>query len=71
MSEVVVVGGGQSASQCLVSLRASDYKKSITIIAEEDHIPYQRPPLSKDYLFGKVCLEGYILKIETFIRITK
>ena len=57
MSGVVIVGGGQSASQCLVSLRAGDYKESITIIAEEDHIPYQRPPLSKDYLFGKVGLE--------------
>ena len=57
MSEVVVVGGGQSASQCLVSLRSGNYKESITVIAEEEHIPYQRPPLSKDYLLGKVGLE--------------
>ena len=68
MSEVVVIGGGQSASQCLVSLRASDYKESITIIAEEDHIPYQRPPLSKDYLFGKVGLERVYTKNRDFYK---
>ena len=68
MSEVVVIGGGQSASQCLVSLRASDYKESITIIAEEDHIPYQRPPLSKDYLFGKVGLERVHTKNSDFYK---
>ena len=68
MSEVVVIGGGQSASQCLVSLRASDYKESITIIAEEDHIPYQRPPLSKDYLFGKVGLERVHTKNRDFYK---
>ncbi len=51
MSEgVVIVGGGQVAAVAARSLRRKKYEGPITIIGEEAHRPYQRPPLSKEYL---------------------
>jgi len=50
---VVIVGGGQGGFQTAVSLRAEGYEESITLIGEEAHLPYQRPPLSKGILLGK------------------
>lgn len=47
---VVIVGGGQAGVQTADSLRHGGYTGSITLLAEEDELPYQRPPLSKDYL---------------------
>ncbi|WP_205754366.1 FAD-dependent oxidoreductase [Arthrobacter sp. CAU 1506] len=47
---VVVVGNGQAGIQLVDSLRKEGYTGAITLIGEETHHPYQRPPLSKDYL---------------------
>ena len=52
MEKLVIIGGGQAAIQCITSLRKDDYKGSITLIGEENHLPYQRPPLSKGFLSG-------------------
>ena len=47
---IVVVGNGQAGIQLVDSLRKEGYTGNITLIGEETHHPYQRPPLSKDYL---------------------
>ncbi|MEU5852404.1 NAD(P)/FAD-dependent oxidoreductase [Saccharopolyspora shandongensis] len=47
---VVIVGAGQGGLQVADSLRAGGCEGAITIVGEEDDLPYQRPPLSKDYL---------------------
>ncbi|MET1154319.1 FAD-dependent oxidoreductase [Arthrobacter sp.] len=47
---VVVVGNGQAGVQLVDSLRKEGYTGAITLLGEEPHHPYQRPPLSKDYL---------------------
>jgi 3-phenylpropionate/trans-cinnamate dioxygenase ferredoxin reductase component len=52
MSGVVIVGGGQAGHQLAISLREYGYDRPIAIIEHEDELPYQRPPLSKDYLFA-------------------
>ena len=49
-SGVVVIGGGQAAVSTAVTLRRLGYGPSITIIAEEESLPYERPPMSKGYL---------------------
>ena len=46
MEELVVIGGGQAAIQCIASLRKEGYSGSINLVGEENHLPYQRPPLS-------------------------
>ena len=66
MDKIVIAGAGQAAIQSAVSLRKFGYEGSITIIGEESHPPYQRPPLSKDYLLGKTQLDRVYLKKETF-----
>lgn len=50
---VVIVGSGQAGFQTAASLRSEHYEGSVTLIGDEPHIPYQRPPLSKGYLLGK------------------
>ena len=51
---IVVVGGGQAAAQLIVSLRLGGFDGRITLVSDEDISPYQRPPLSKQYLSGKL-----------------
>lgn len=46
----VIIGGGQAGLQVADSLRAGGYTAPVTIIADEAGAPYQRPPLSKDFL---------------------
>ncbi|MEP6962611.1 MAG: FAD-dependent oxidoreductase [Acidobacteriota bacterium] len=53
MRGTIIVGGGQGGFQTAVSLRAAGYQEPITIVGEEAHLPYQRPPLSKGMLTGK------------------
>ncbi len=53
MSErIIVVGGGQAACQLTDSLRREGFSGEVVLVTEEPHLPYQRPPLSKQYLAG-------------------
>jgi 3-phenylpropionate/trans-cinnamate dioxygenase ferredoxin reductase subunit len=47
---VVIVGGGLAAARTAEQLRRSEYTGPITIISDEEHLPYDRPPLSKEVL---------------------
>ncbi|MGS0741057.1 NAD(P)/FAD-dependent oxidoreductase [Glaciimonas sp. GG7] len=51
---VVIVGAGQAGYQVAASLRQEGFKGAVTLIGEEASLPYQRPPLSKAYLQGKI-----------------
>ena len=50
---ILIVGGGHAAGQAAASLRQEVPGERIVLLAEEAHIPYQRPPLSKQYLAGE------------------
>jgi 3-phenylpropionate/trans-cinnamate dioxygenase ferredoxin reductase subunit len=54
---MVIVGAGQAGAQVAVSLRQLGFAGEITLLGEEPHLPYQRPPLSKAYLSGEMALE--------------
>lgn len=47
---VVIVGGSLAASRCALSLRRLGYEHPVTMIGAEPHLPYDRPPLSKEML---------------------
>jgi 3-phenylpropionate/trans-cinnamate dioxygenase ferredoxin reductase subunit len=47
---IVIVGGGQAGIQLADSLRSEGFEGSIDLFASEAHLPYQRPPLSKDFM---------------------
>jgi len=49
---VVVVGGGLAAARSVQELRRQGYDGAITVLAAEQHPPYDRPPLSKEVLRG-------------------
>ncbi len=51
-SGTLIVGASQAGVQLAVSLRELGYVDPITLVGEEDHAPYQRPPLSKEFLSG-------------------
>ncbi len=51
---VVIVGGGLAAARTAEQLRRSEYSGRITIVSDEVHLPYDRPPLSKEVLRKEV-----------------
>ncbi len=66
MPAIIIVGGGHAAGQAAASLRQEGFDGSITLIGEEPHIPYQRPPLSKQYLAGQQGLDRVHLRQHRF-----
>ncbi|MBX3575449.1 MAG: FAD-dependent oxidoreductase [Mesorhizobium sp.] len=50
IAKVVVVGGGHAAVELAAALRQKGFGGAIDIVSEEPGLPYQRPPLSKDYM---------------------
>jgi 3-phenylpropionate/trans-cinnamate dioxygenase ferredoxin reductase component len=63
---VVVIGAGHGGFQLATSLRQNGFDGEIVLIGDEPHLPYQRPPLSKDYLDGKIGLDLLLMRPETF-----
>jgi len=63
---MVIIGAGHAAGQAAASLRQEKYQGPITIIGDEPQIPYQRPPLSKQYLSGEQAIERVYLRPEKF-----
>jgi 3-phenylpropionate/trans-cinnamate dioxygenase ferredoxin reductase component len=57
-STFVIVGGGLAGAKAAEALRARGFDGQLTLIGEETHLPYERPPLSKDYLTGKTGLDS-------------
>lgn len=51
---IVILGAGQAGYQTAASLRQAGHVGSITLVGDEPGVPYQRPPLSKAYLLGKI-----------------
>ncbi|WP_082947707.1 NAD(P)/FAD-dependent oxidoreductase [Mycobacterium sp. E2479] len=50
MRQVVIVGASLAAVHAIESLRENGYQDRITLVGAERHLPYDRPPLSKDAL---------------------
>jgi 3-phenylpropionate/trans-cinnamate dioxygenase ferredoxin reductase subunit len=63
---ILVVGAGQAGAQLAVSLRSEGFDGGITLIGDEAHVPYQRPPLSKHFLAGEVGIERVYVKPAEF-----
>ena len=62
----MIVGGGQAGFQTAFSLRSEGYEGPITLIGEEPHVPYQRPPLSKGFVLGKQSNAQILLRPESY-----
>jgi len=66
MPTFVVIGGGHAAGQAVASLRQEGFEGEIVVIGDEPFLPYQRPPLSKQYLSGEHGLDRVYLRPEKF-----
>ncbi|MFJ6564312.1 NAD(P)/FAD-dependent oxidoreductase [Streptomyces sp. NPDC091412] len=55
---VVVAGASMAGLRAAEQLRAAGYPGPITLVGEEPHMPYNRPPLSKEVLAGKAAFES-------------
>ncbi len=60
--DIVIVGGGHAGAQAAIALRQAKVAGSIAIVGEEAEPPYERPPLSKDYLAGEKPFERMLLR---------
>src|SRR5947208_328168 len=65
---VVIVGAGHAGFQLAASLRQGGFDGAIVLLGDEPALPYQRPPLSKDYLDGKIGLDLLLMRPEAFYR---
>ena len=63
---VVIVGGGQGGYQAAASLRTEGYQGPVTLVSEEPHLPYQRPPLSKAFVQGKLDQDRLFLRPKAY-----
>ena len=64
-TDVLIVGGGKAGSQVAASLRDEGFVGTISIVGEEPLHPYDRPPLSKEYL-GAGEVADLLLRTENF-----
>ncbi|MFE5286996.1 NAD(P)/FAD-dependent oxidoreductase [Nocardia sp. NPDC056611] len=58
-SRFVIAGGGLAAAKLAEALRANDFDGTVTLVSAEEHLPYERPPLSKEHLLGKKSLPDF------------
>ncbi|QPC88548.1 NAD(P)-binding protein [Mesorhizobium sp. NBSH29] len=52
LNRIVIVGSGHAGVEAASALRQDGYTGAITLVGDEPHLPYQRPPLSKEFLKG-------------------
>ncbi len=61
---IVVIGGGLAAAKTVEALRDQGYEGRLDLVTDEADLPYERPPLSKDYLQGKAAFEKAVVHDE-------
>ncbi|ODU05826.1 MAG: hypothetical protein ABS81_06490 [Pseudonocardia sp. SCN 72-86] len=63
---VLVIGASHAGVALAGALRAEGYDRPITLVGAEDVVPYQRPPLTKDYLAGGAAADALALRPDDF-----
>ncbi len=66
LENIVIVGAGQAAVQAIDTLRRKGFGGKITLVGDEPWLPYQRPPLSKQYLAGALEPQRLLLRPQRF-----
>ncbi|MFQ3665546.1 MAG: FAD-dependent oxidoreductase [Sphingomonadaceae bacterium] len=62
MSGVLIVGAGQAGASAAIALRQGGYTGAVTLAGAEPDLPYERPPLSKEFLAGERAAERLLLR---------
>jgi 3-phenylpropionate/trans-cinnamate dioxygenase ferredoxin reductase subunit len=64
--DILIVGAGHGGAQAAVALRQHGFAGSIAIVGDEPELPYERPPLSKDYFAGEKEFERILIRPAAF-----
>jgi 3-phenylpropionate/trans-cinnamate dioxygenase ferredoxin reductase component len=64
--DVVIVGAGHGGAAAAAALRQRGFAGSVALIGDEPDLPYERPPLSKDYLLGERAFERMLIRPAAF-----
>ncbi|WP_128891334.1 NAD(P)/FAD-dependent oxidoreductase [Erythrobacter sp. HKB08] len=64
--DVIIVGAGHGGAQAAIALRQNGYEGSIALMGREREAPYERPPLSKEYLAGDKPFERIMIRPQQF-----
>ena len=65
-ADIVIVGSGHGGAQAAIALRQQGFAGSILMIGRDANPPYERPPLSKEYLAGEKPFERIMIRPEAF-----
>ena len=57
--DVLIIGAGHGGAQAAIALRQRGFEGPIGLVGAEPDLPYERPPLSKDYLAGEIILRQW------------
>ena len=60
--EVLIVGAGHGGAQAAIALRQHGFAGSLALLGDEPELPYERPPLSKEYLSGEKAFERTLIR---------
>jgi 3-phenylpropionate/trans-cinnamate dioxygenase ferredoxin reductase subunit len=63
---LLVIGSSQAGVSLATSLRALGYDDPITLLGDENHRPYQRPALSKEWLQGEITNESLMFRTQDY-----
>ena len=63
---VVIVGAGHGGAQAAIALRQRLFEGTIAMVGEEPEIPYERPPLSKDFFAGEKTFDRMLIRPAAF-----
>ena len=64
--DIVIVGSGHGGAQAAIALRQAGHDGTILIVSRDRNPPYERPPLSKEYLAGEKPFERIMIRPEKF-----
>jgi len=64
--DVLIVGAGHGGAQAAIALRQGKFTGSIAILGDEPELPYERPPLSKEYLAGDKSFDRILIRQPAF-----
>lgn len=64
--DVLIVGAGHGGAQTAIALRSQGFDGSIGVIGDEPELPYERPPLSKEYFGGEKTFERILIRPATY-----
>ena len=64
--DIVIVGAGHGGAQAAIALRQQGFAGTIALVGRESVPPYERPPLSKEYLAGDKTFDRLLIRPEAF-----